>query len=86
MVADPLGTRREAYAAIGDARTMRQKVYEILKKGSRSDYMVAEVLGVPINRVVPRRQELVQAGKVRAAYRDRNEATGASCTIWEVVQ
>ena len=86
MSADPLGTRREAYTALGSASCCREQVYEVLERGPHSNAAIAKALGWPINRVTGRVRELVQNGLVRAAYKDIDVSTGKRVTVWELVR
>ena len=87
MMASPsIDTRNEAYRSLGDVTDKQRAVLDALRVGPMSDRALAKRLGWPINRVVPRRHELVEAGLVRAAYRDTDGETGRPCVVWEVVR
>jgi len=86
MSADPVATRNDAYAHIADHVNERQQaILDVLSIGPMTDKAMAKRLGWPINRVTPRRGELVSQGLVVAAYEDRDEETKRRCVVWRRV-
>ena len=66
----------EAFKEIWPTRAKkREQVYSIIKEAPYgiSDYEAAKLLGWPINCVIPRRQELEAAGRLRRVVGHRNE-------------
>jgi predicted ArsR family transcriptional regulator len=79
-----IATRNESFHSMDDLASKRREVYEVLKVGPMSDRAIAKRLNWSINRVTPRRGELVKEGLVRAAYKDMDAETKRKCIIWEV--
>lgn len=86
MASPSIDTRNEAYRSLDRVPDKQRAVLDALRVGPTRDRALAKRLGWPINRVVPRRHELVEAGLVRAAYRDTDGETGRPCVVWEVVR
>jgi hypothetical protein len=62
----------------------QQDVFNAIKKlGICSDHQIAEYLGWPINRVTPRRGELVISNKINFAFRSKDFDTGRSVNFWQ---
>jgi hypothetical protein len=62
----------------------QQDVLNAIKRlGICSDHQIAEFLGWPINRVTPRRGELVISNKVNFAFRSKDFDTGRSVNFWQ---
>ena len=82
-------TSLEAYAEIlPHRRTMREEVFACIKRLNRTgpccDRDVADEMGIPINRITPRRNELAKEGRIREA-KDKLIRDGRRVTGWEAV-
>lgn len=74
-------TSLDAYETV-NINDRQADVYECIKKlGACSDLEIANELCWPINRVTPRRGELVEAGLVIRAG-EKPGPTGRRCTVW----
>lgn len=67
----------------------QQRVLQIIKgfttfKGKVNDAEIAEKLGWPINRVTPRRGELLEAGVVESAGKHLDPITKRTVNYWRV--
>ena len=54
--------------------------------GACSDHQISEFLNWPINRVTPRRGELVESNRVKLAFRGKDFTTGRSVNFWQLNQ
>lgn len=79
-------TRNEAYDSLDDLTERQAQVLRVLARGPMSNAVIAERLGLPINCVTGRVRELVQDGRVRAAYKDLDARTGRRVTVWGLVE
>jgi hypothetical protein len=67
-------------------KTKQQTVLDaIICLGVCCDHQIAEYLGWAINRVTPRRKELVEAGRVECAYKGKDFETGRTVNFWQVL-
>ena len=67
-------------------KTKQQTVLDaIIFLGVCCDHQIAEYLGWAINRVTPRRKELVEAGRVECAYKGKDFETGRTVNFWQVL-
>jgi len=57
----------------------------ISKLGVCCDHQIAEYLGWPINRVTPRRGELLDNGKIEMAFRGKDFETGRTVNFWKPI-
>jgi hypothetical protein len=63
----------------------QQDVLDAIEKlGVCCDHQIAEHLFWPINRVTPRRGELVDAGKIHIAFRGKDFETGRTVNFWKI--
>lgn len=76
---------REAFVMISNKDRKRQQVYEaIMQLGRCTDREIAAFLNWEINRITPRRGELVEMGKVVPVGRKKqNERT---VNIWQITK
>lgn len=73
---------REVQFELGDRQL---KVFqEIRDKKYITNAMLSRNIGLPINSITPRTNELVKKGLVREGYRDRCPVTGRVSIFWEV--
>jgi hypothetical protein len=62
----------------------QQTVLEaITELGTCCDHQIAEHLDWPINRVTPRRGELIEAGRIQFAFRGKDFETGRTVNFWK---
>jgi hypothetical protein len=63
----------------------QQDVLDAIKHlGVCCDHQIAEHLDWPINRVTPRRGELIDNGLVHIAFRGKDFETGRTVNFWKV--
>ncbi|MDE2097936.1 MAG: hypothetical protein KGL39_11855 [Patescibacteria group bacterium] len=78
-------TRDESYHALTGLGARQRSVVEALREhGPLSDRQLADLLGWPINRVVPRRNELSASGQLVEAGTVYDAQTGRNVTRWAV--
>lgn len=66
--------------------TKQQTVLDAISKlGICCDHQIAEYLGWPINRVTPRRGELVDHGLIEMAFRGKDFETGRTVNFWKLI-
>lgn len=86
----PAGTSHVAARHIaGKARSLRAQVLAFLRGRGEigaTDQEAQEVLGLPSNTQIPRRWELVKAGKVAASGRRRDTRSGCPATVWVAIE
>lgn len=71
----------EAKQSINDNQ---QRVLEVIQKlGECNDKQIAGVLGWPINRVTPRRGELVEFGYVEKVGTQKDKVTNRMVNYWK---
>ena len=71
-----------AYKELGKDRC-RQLVFQaICKIGICNDRQISEYLKWPINRITPRRGELVQAGSIIQFKKQQDPETGRTVSFW----
>jgi len=79
-------TSLPAYAAaktnINEKQEAVFKAIEVL--GNCNDSQIADLLGWPINRVTPRRGELLQFGLIQHAFRGKDFDTQRTVNFWKV--
>jgi hypothetical protein len=62
----------------------QQIVFNAIKQlGICSDHQIADHLGWAINRVTPRRGELLTTGKVELAFKGKDFETGRTVSFWK---
>jgi hypothetical protein len=77
-------TSHAAYHSLDRVNDKQQRVFDAIRRlGTCNDRMISESLGWPINRVTPRRGELVSAGLIVEADR-RRDVTGRLSIFWRV--
>ena len=63
----------------------RQQVFIAIRKlGPCTDNQIAKYLGWPINRVTPRRGELVECGLVVLDRKDKDPNSGRTVSWWKI--
>lgn len=79
-------TSGEAYAlSYPNHETNRFKVLKVIEfMQSCTDYQISEVLGWKINRVTPRRNELVKAELVEEHMEGIDPLTNTNATYWKI--
>lgn len=85
MTSPSIDTRNEAYRSLGDVTDKQRAVLAVLRIGPMSDKAIAKKLGWEINRVTPRRGELVEMGLVEMAWDDIDPKTHRRVIVWRVV-
>lgn len=60
-------------------------LHAIIKLGICSDHQIAEYLAWPINRVTPRRGELVENSRIQFAFRGKDFETGRTVNFWKAI-
>jgi hypothetical protein len=81
-------TSKQAYREIQPDLSPKQKeLYELLSKAKRPacDLEISKALGWSINSTTGRRNELVDMGKVKEAFKDINPATNKRVCYWSAV-
>lgn len=77
-------TSYPAYKEGGKDYCRQQVFLTIQKLGKCTDRMIADKLGWEINRITPRRLELVDAGKVECYYKAKDLATNRTVNYWRI--
>ena len=67
------------------AETLRERVFELLKRESLTDHEMQESLRMNPSTQRPRRIELVNLGAVQDSGEVRKTPSGRNATVWEVV-
>lgn len=79
-------TSVEAYHNLKDLGARQKRVYECLaSSGPRCNLELSHVLGLPINQVTPRTNELVKMGLVKEFAREIVAETGRRAIFWQIV-
>lgn len=79
-------TSIEAFHKLEDLGARQRAVYQVIKfNGPICNLEVSHRLGLPINSITPRTNELVERGLVREARRDFVPETGRKAIYWETV-
>lgn len=79
------GTSLEAYHTLNNVGQKQAMVFDAIKTlGKASDLDIANFLDMPINRITPRRNELVEMNLIKEAKRDIHAFTGKRVIFWEV--
>lgn len=74
------------FEAMTNINEKQKKVlYAIQSLGICNDHQISEYLGWPINRVTPRRGELIDAGLIETAFRGRDFETGRTVNFWKCI-
>jgi hypothetical protein len=60
-------------------------LHAIIKLGICSDHQIAEYLAWPINRVTPRRGELIENNRIQFAFRGKDFETGRTVNFWKAI-
>lgn len=73
-----------AFRSLNNINERQRQVYNALEEiCPASNRQVSEQSHLPINTVTPRMGELVEAGRVVEAYRDRDDKTGRTVIFWK---
>lgn len=75
-------TSIDAYLKLKHLRTKQQLVYQVIKRHPACDLDIANELQQPINRITPRRSELIELGLIEEAYKAVNGQTNRTVTYW----
>lgn len=68
-----------------DINKKQQTVLDaIICLGTCNDHQIAEYLGWSINRVTPRRGELIEQGQIELAFKGKSFETGRNVNFWKV--
>jgi hypothetical protein len=81
-------TSLEAFEKILPKINDRQELILRLLKDlePRTDAMITQDLGLKINQVTPRRNELVKKGCIEISHKDICKITGGRSTYWKITQ
>lgn len=84
--ADPTAkhcSRMGAEDVVGRAEAQRERLFNTYTvMGPQTDQEMADFLGIDRSSVIPRRTELMEAGRVQKIGWKRNDATGVANTTW----
>lgn len=78
-------TSREAYETVDLGKRQAEVLNAIQEIGPCTDVEIAGALGWPINRITPRRGELLAANLIEECGTKRGP-TGRSATVWRIAQ
>lgn len=82
----PRQTSRDAFRSLPDINGKQREVFVAIKEmGSACNIDIADHLGLPINRVTPRTNELVKMGKVKEGFRAICPKTNRKAIYWKAV-
>lgn len=63
----------------------KKVLHAIHHLGVCNDHQIAEFLTWPINRVTPRRGELIDVGLIETAFRGKDFETGRTVNFWKAI-
>lgn len=77
-------TSAEAYAFVSQQLGDRQRevLAAFLKHGPMTNTEASTVIGLPINQITPRTNELVKLGRLKDAGRKKCSITGRTAIVW----
>jgi predicted transcriptional regulator len=75
-----------AYQTVDLPRSRLRVLKALNIKKEATNAMISNFLGIPINCVTPRMNELVKMGLVSESYKDRCPITGGVAIFWKVPQ
>ncbi len=78
-------SREAAVKEIGRAKTLRDRVVEVLRYGDKTADEVAMTMNETVLAVRPRLSELVKAGRIEDTGRRTPNESGHKATIWRLV-
>lgn len=80
-------TSFEAYKALEKLNEKQLEVLKVVKElGVCNDRQISERLYWPINRVTPRRGELVEMNKIVEVKRDKDHVSNRTVIYWKAIQ
>jgi predicted ArsR family transcriptional regulator len=76
-------TSVEAYHDLDDLGERQAQVFGVIRdSGPISNLQIGEELGLPVNQITGRTNELVKLGRVREAHKDVSPITGRRVIFW----